>query len=217
VAALAAVLVPSGGAAGNAPELAELFSISGSLKCGGTDLTECAKIPGTPGTQQQLGGAEFHLWLYRSLDKTRTWGNGVVRFEVHTLEPGFLDDPPTGPHPTAITQINTYTSWFIAPSNVFPCPPSEGPPACTFVPARGAWFRNIFWVNGTSVVSGGFNFGSDQGCLPTCTLVNQPTQHPAVPGHYNWENTLEFIAGPAPPGINTEVNVTQSFVNTVAP
>jgi hypothetical protein len=221
VAALAVVLVPSGGAAGNAPELTELFQVSGSLKCGGAvdPNVECASIPGTPGTGKQLGGAEFHLWLYRSLDGTRTWGNSNVRFQVHTPgEQGFLDDPPTGPHPGATTQTNTYTSWFIAPSLILPCPP--GAVGCSFVPARNAWFRNIFWVNGTACLAGNFvedvlpNDPRFDRCDP---LVNQPTNHPSLPGKYNWDNLLGFIAGDAEPGVSANINVTQSFVNTVAP
>jgi hypothetical protein len=224
VAALAVVLVPSGGAAGNAPALTELFQVSGSLKCVGSvdPNVSCPQIPGTPGTGKQLGGAEFHLWLYRSLDGTRTWGNSNVRFEVVTPgEQGFLDDPPTGPHPGATTQTNTYTSWFIAPSMILPCLP--GAVGCSFVPARNAWFRNIFWVNGTACLAGNFveedplHPLNDPRFVRCDPLVNQPTNHPSLPGKYDWDNLLAWIAGPAPPGVSANINVTQSYVMTVAP
>jgi len=211
VAAMAVVLVPAA-SADNGAQPTELFSVSGSLKCGGTDPTVCAKIPGTPGTQQQLGGAEFRLWLYRSLDGTRTWGNSNVRFAVHTPgEQGWLDDPATGPHPGATIQTNTYTSWYIAPSPRIPClPHTDG--CAPLSPAPGApWGRKSFWVNGTACLSG--NFVED-----TChALVNQPTNLMSDPGHYTWDNLIAWIAGPAPTGVSVNINVTENIVDTVAP
>jgi hypothetical protein len=184
--ALAAVFVPS--AAGDPPVRLEKYTIEFALKCNGQDPSVCPQIPGF-GQFPQLGQAGGQIQLFRNLDTGEKWGDGHISFHTHTV----AGNP--GPHAGAIVQDATYTdqpdgrpAWFIAPT-----PRLLGKPG--------------FFVNGTRCDGHGFTYQGEVNCTtpPAGPLTNQATNHPATPGHYDWEALLPVI--PQPEGVSISVNV----------
>jgi hypothetical protein len=65
---------------------------------------------------------------------------------------------------------------------------------------------NPVWVNGTRCDGHGFQYRDEVNCTvpPAGPLVNQPTNHPATLGHYDFKDLLGFDP---PDGVSISINV----------